>query len=415
MPAPALKDKSLLLIITGSIAAYKCADLVRRLRDNGAGVRCVMTRAAQEFITPLLMASLTQQEVYTDLWSLKDETEMGHIRLSREADLILVAPASADSLAKLAHGLCDDLASTVLMATDKPVVVAPAMNPMMWLNPATQDNVALLQQRGIDILGPAAGDMACGETGSGRMVEVEDIVRYLEARFRFADALKGRRAVVTSGPTHEAIDPVRYIGNFSSGKQGNAIARALALAGADVTLITGPTQEAPPAHVRVERVTSAEEMLRATLRALPADIVVCAAAVADWRPASTAEHKIKKGAARPQITLVENEDILKTVSRLSKKRPRLVIGFAAETDHLRDNARKKLQAKKCDWILANDVSLGSGTFGGDENAVRLLRAGNGKVTEAEWPKMTKQAVALRLTGEIIAALEKTPQKKITRR
>jgi phosphopantothenoylcysteine decarboxylase/phosphopantothenate--cysteine ligase len=400
-----LKNKSILLIITGSIAAYKCAELVRRLRERGVGVKCVMTTSAQEFITPLLMASLSQQEVYTDLWSLKDETEMGHIRLSREADLILVAPASAHTLAKLAHGLCDDLASTILMATNKPVIVAPAMNPMMWLNPATQDNVTILQQRGIEILNPAEGDMACGETGTGRMIEVADILHHLETRFQLQQALKGKRAVVTSGPTYEPLDPVRFIGNFSSGKQGYAIAKALAMAGAETTLISGPTHERPPAGVRLRQVISANEMLEATLKALPADIVVCAAAVADWRPETVASDKIKKGTAKPQITLVENQDILKTVAGLGKGRPQLVIGFAAETSDVTDYARKKLLAKKCDWILANDVGTGTGTFGGDFNTVHLLQQGKGgKISETAWPKMTKQDVAAKLVGEIVKAL-----------
>ena len=398
------KRKTLLLIITGSIAAYKCAELVRRLQENGVQIKCVMTKAAQEFITPLLMASLSQHEVYTDLWSLKDETEMGHIRLSREADLVLVAPASANTIGKMTYGLCDDLASTILTATDKPVVIAPAMNPMMWQNPSTQENIATLQRRGIDVLMPAEGSMACGETGTGRMVDVQDIIREVEARFQLQDALKGKRAIVTSGPTHEAIDPVRFIGNFSSGKQGYAIAKALALAGAETTLVSGPTHEPPPAGVDIQRVTSAQEMLQATLGALPADIVVCAAAVADWRPESVSAEKIKKTASKPQITLVENEDILKTIAGLNKKRPRLVIGFAAETTDLLPHARKKLLAKGCDWILANDVSAESGTFGGDFNTVHLLRAQNGEVSEENWPRMTKQAVATALTAEIIKAL-----------
>ena len=395
-----LKNKSVLLIITGSVAAYKCADLVRRLKERDAKVRCVMTPAAEKFITPLLMASLSENQVYTDLWSLKDETEMGHIRLSREADVILVAPASANIMAKLAHGLCDDLASTVLMATDKPVIVVPAMNYMMWQNAATQENAAILHRRGIDILGPASGEMACGETGDGRMVEVLEIVDYLDTWFQLTESLKGKRAIVTSGPTYEPIDPVRFIGNFSSGKQGHAIARALARAGAETTLITGPSHEIPPANVSVRHVMTADEMLEATLNAFPADIMVCAAAVADWKPEIAAREKIKKDQGQPKIKLVENKDILKTISQMSGKRPKLVIGFAAETSHVRDYARRKLMEKKCDWIVANDVSAGTGTFGGAFNAVHLLKANGTKVTEDSWPKMTKQAVASKLVSEI---------------
>lgn len=399
-----LKNRSILLIITGSIASYKCADLVRRLKEDGAKVRCVMTKSATEFITPLLMSSLSQEQAYTDLWSLKDEAEMGHIRLSREADVVLVAPASAHTLAKMAQGLCDDLASAVLMATDKPVIAAPAMNPMMWANAALHANVALLQSRGIDILTPGKGTMACGETGEGRMMEVADIIAHLKNHFRFREALKGKRAVVTAGPTYEAIDPVRFIGNFSSGKQGYAIAKALAMAGADTTLVTGPCHETPPAGVRVERIMSADDMLRATMNALPADIVVCAAAVADWKPETAAKDKIKKTGGKPQISLVENKDILKTVAGLGKNRPELVIGFAAETANLKAYASKKLAEKKCDWILANDVSPETGTFGGDFNTVHLLRSVRGKTTETSWPKMSKQDVALKLVEEIVKAV-----------
>lgn len=400
----ALKNKSILLVITGSIAAYKCADLVRRLREQGAAVRCVMTAGAEKFITPLLMASLSENPVYTDLFSLKDETEMGHIRLSREADIVLVAPASANIIAKLGCGLCDDLASTILMATDKPVVVVPAMNQMMWGNAATQENAATLRRRGIDILGPGRGDMACGETGDGRMVDVQEIIGYLDTRFQLAQALKGKRAVVTSGPTYEPIDPVRFIGNFSSGKQGHALARALAMAGAETTLVTGPTNEPLPQHVTVKQVMTADEMLDAALNALPADIVVCAAAVADWRPAAAATEKIKKNGQSPALALTENKDILKTIAQLHGNRPQLVIGFAAETSHLEDYARKKLLEKKCDWIVANDVGAGTDIFGSAFNTVHLFKAKGANISKDAWPKMTKQEVALKLTGEIIATL-----------
>jgi phosphopantothenoylcysteine decarboxylase/phosphopantothenate--cysteine ligase len=397
-----LKNKSILLIITGSIAAYKCAELVRRLIDNQATVKCVMTSAAQQFITPLLMASLSQHQVYTDLWSLKDETEMGHIRLSRDADVILIAPASANCLAKLSHGLCDDLASTLLMATDKPVLIAPAMNPMMWQNAATQANLRLLQARGITLIPPSQGDMACGETGTGRMAEVADILTALDQFFQFQGALKGKKVIVTSGSTHEAIDPVRFIGNHSSGKQGNAIAEILAMAGADTTLITGHTTETPPANVTVRRISSADEMLEATLAALPADIVICAAAVADWKPAAAAQDKIKKGTAAPVIALLENKDILKTVAQMSQNRPRLVIGFAAETEKLIEHARQKLSTKKCDWILANDVSPETGAFGGDFNTIHFITPDR----EEAWPRLSKQDIARKLVTEIIKSLQK---------
>lgn len=399
-----LKDKNILLIITGSISAYKCADLIRRLQEKGAEVKCVMTKSAQQFVTPLLMASLSRNNVYTDMWSLTDKIKIGHIRLSREADMILVAPASANILAKFAHGICDDFASSILVAADKSVIVAPAMNSAMWLNPATQSNVNILQQRGVSFLIPVTGDMACGEVGTGRMMEVSDIVNALESRVQFQKALSGKRAVVTSGPTYEAIDPVRFIGNFSSGKQGYAIAEALAMAGAETTLVTGPCHEIPPSGVRVVRVMSAEEMLDATMSALPADIVVCAAAVADWRPEKVAEDKIKKTGGKPQITLVENKDILKTIATTSgKRRPELVIGFAAETENLKAAARKKLMEKKCDWILANDVSIETGTFGGDFNTVCLIRAEK----ETLWPKMSKQEVATKLVEEITKKLKKS--------
>lgn len=396
-----MNTKSILLIVTGSIAVYKCADLVRRLKERGARVRCVMTASAEKFITPLLLASLSGEQVYTDLWSLKDETEMGHIRLSREADIVLVAPASANLMAKMAQGLCDDLASTVLLATDKPVIVAPAMNPMMWQNAATQANVATLRERGIDILGPAAGDMACGETGEGRMLDLPEIVDYLELRLHLASSLKGKRAVVTSGPTYEPIDPVRFIGNFSSGKQGHAIAQALAMAGAETTLVTGPSHEKIPANVHVRHVVTADDMLEATLAALPADIVVCAAAVADWKPENAAGNKIKKDSGgKPELKLVENRDILRTISQMATGRPKLVVGFAAETTHVRDYAHKKLLDKKCDWIVANDVGAGTETFGGASNTVQVLKVRGAGLSESVWPKMTKQAVASRLVAEI---------------
>ncbi|WP_051329342.1 bifunctional phosphopantothenoylcysteine decarboxylase/phosphopantothenate--cysteine ligase CoaBC [Geminicoccus roseus] len=390
----------ILLVIGGGIAAYKSLELIRRLKEQGVAVRCVMTGSAAQFVTPLSVAAVSVEKVYSELFSLTDEAEMGHIRLSREADLVVVAPATANLLAKMAHGIADDLASTVLLATDKPVLVAPAMNPMMWNHAATRRNVRMLAQDGIGFIGPNAGDMACGEVGSGRMAEPAEIVSAVLARLRpAARPLHGLRALVTSGPTREAIDPVRFIMNHSSGKQGHAIAEALARAGAEVTLVSGPVALADPAGVRVVKVESAEEMLAGALAALPADFAVMAAAVADWRPEAVPDHKIKKepGGAPPAIRLVENPDILMTVSRQNDKRPRLVIGFAAETENLVEHGSAKLQRKGCDWILANDVSAGSGTFGGDRNRVTLIRAG----AEPEaWPGGSKAEVAATLVRRI---------------
>ncbi len=392
-----LAGKRLLLVISGGIAAYKSLELIRRLRERGAMVRAILTRGGAEFVTPLAVAALSESRVYQDLFSLTDESEMGHIRLSRESDLIVVAPASADLIAKLAHGLADDLASTTLLAADKPVLIAPAMNAMMWAHPATRANIAALAARGVRQVGPEAGDLACGETGSGRMAEPSQILAAIEAYFAADAPLSGRRALVTSGPTHEAIDPVRFIANRSSGKQGHAIAAALARRGAATVLVSGPTAEPDPAGVEVRRIESAEEMLAACRASLPADIAVCAAAVADWRPASPAAQKIKKGAAEPSsISLVRNPDILASLSAPGNQRPRIVVGFAAETEDLIANARKKLEAKGCDLIVANDVSAESGTFGGAENAVHLVTA-NGVES---WPRLSKQEVAERLADTI---------------
>jgi phosphopantothenoylcysteine decarboxylase/phosphopantothenate--cysteine ligase len=399
----------ILLVIAGGIAAYKSLELIRRLRDRGVGVRCVLTAAGAEFVTPLAVASLCGERVFTDLFSLSDEAEIGHIRLSREADLIVVAPATADLISKMAHGLADDLASTALLATDKPVLIAPAMNPMMWDHAATRRNVARLQADGVRLVGPNPGDMACGETGIGRMAEPEQILAALEALLAAAPAaavLRGRTALVTSGPTIEAIDPVRFIANRSSGKQGHAIAAALAGAGADVTLVSGPVHEDDPAGARVVRVESAREMLEACLAALPVDLAVCAAAVADWRVAETRQVKIKKerNQSPPTLVLAENPDILQALSR-AEQRPPLVIGFAAETEDLAKNARRKLVAKGCDWIVANDVSIEQGTFGGAFNTVQLIRSD----AETEvWPRLAKVEVAARLVARIAAYLERAP-------
>jgi phosphopantothenoylcysteine decarboxylase / phosphopantothenate---cysteine ligase len=394
-----LSDRRVLLIIGGGIAAYKCLELIRRGRERGLAFRCVVTAAATQFVTPLSVASLAGEKVYEHLFSLTDEAEMGHIRLSREADLVVVAPATADLMAKMAAGLADDLASTLLLASDKPVLVAPAMNPQMWSHPATRRNLARLIEDGARVVGPNPGDMACGEIGSGRMAEPHEILAAIEALLTPGDRpLAGLRAVVTSGPTREPLDPVRYLSNHSSGRQGHAIARALAEAGAAVTLVSGPVQEPDPPGVSVVRVEMARDMLGAVEAALPADIAVCAAAVADWRPARVPSGKIKKreGEAPPVIELVENPDILRTLSTRAP-RPGLVIGFAAETGDLEAKARTKLARKGCDWILANDVSPGTGVLGGASNQILLL---TGDGSSEAWPELDKLALARRLAARI---------------
>jgi phosphopantothenoylcysteine decarboxylase/phosphopantothenate--cysteine ligase len=397
-----LHGKRILLIVAGGIAAYKSLELVRRLRERGAAVRAVLTAGGAQFVTPLALASLTEDKVYQDLFSLTDESEMGHIELSRAADLLVVAPATADLMAKMANGLADDLASTALLATDKPVLLAPAMNLRMWLHPATQENLHKLEARGALRVGPNEGDMACGEYGPGRMAEPLEIVAAIEAHFQGTGPLKGLRALVTSGPTFEPIDPVRFIGNRSSGKQGHAIAAALAHLGAITALVTGPTSERDPLGVSVVHVERAREMLDACLAALPVEVAVCAAAVSDWRPAEIAEKKIKKDSGKPPaLDLVENPDILATLSHVDNRRPRLVIGFAAETDALLDHAEAKRRRKGCDWILANDVSAGSGTFGGEANTIHLVTAEGVE----HWPRLGKAEVAERLALRIAAALE----------
>ena len=410
-----VKQQRILLIIGGGIAAYKCLDLVRRLREEGASVRAVMTRAAAQFVTPLSLGALTNEKVFTDLFDLNDEQEIGHIRLSREADLLIVAPATADLLAKMAGGHADDLASTVLMATDKPVLVAPAMNPRMWLHPATRRNVAQLEADGIRFVGPNTGEMAeRDEAGPGRLAEVPEIIAAAKAILAEPKAplrsvesdrpLAGRHVLVTSGPTHEPIDPVRYIANRSSGKQGHAIAAAARALGARVTLVTGPVTLADPPGVEVVRVTTAAEMLEAVERGLPADIGVFAAAVADWRPAELGDEKIKKsGKKSPGIDLVENPDILATVARSGARRPSLVIGFAAETNDVVAYATKKREAKGADWIAANDVSPKAGVFGGDANTVHLVTSSGVE----NWPTLTKEDVAERLMRRAADALRQS--------
>ena len=397
-----LQGRRILLIIAGGIAAYKSLDLIRRLRERGAMVRVIMTKGAQHFVTPLAAASLSAERVYTDLFSLTEESEMGHLRLAGEADLVVVAPATADLLAKMAAGLADDLASTTLLATDKPILVAPAMNFRMWEHPATRANLTLVEQRGVRRIGPNAGGLAEGETGMGRMAEPLEIVTAVEQMLGAAAVLKGRRALVTSGPTHEAIDPVRYIANRSSGKQGHAIAAALAELGADTVLVSGPTAERDPPGVTVVHVQSARDMLAACEKALPADVAVCAAAVADWRAEAAPQKLKKRNGAPPALKLVENPDILATLSRPGNRRPRLVVGFAAETEKVVENATAKRARKGCDWILANDVSSATGTFGGDANTIHLID----EAGVEDWPPLSKRDVAERLAQRIAQFLER---------
>lgn len=390
------QGKRVLLIVAGGIAAYKSLELLRLLRARDISVRCVLTRAGARFVTPLSLSSLSEDKVYEDLFELTGENEMGHIEFSRDADLLVVAPATADILAKMRAGIADDLATTTLLATDKPVMVAPAMNVRMWEHAATGENMAVLRERGILEVGPDEGDMACGEYGFGRMSEPTAIAEAIEFFFQTSDRLKGRRAIVTSGPTVEAIDPVRYIANRSSGRQGHAIARALAAQGAETVLVTGPTTLPDPANMTVVHVNSADEMLKATQDALPADIVVCAAAVADWRVDRQADRKIKKNGSIPDLKLVENPDILATLSSASPDRAQLVVGFAAETGDVVDQAAAKRAKKGCDWIVANDVSPETGTFGGGDNTVHVIDDAGVE----DWPTMSKERVGARLAARI---------------
>ncbi len=399
-----MRGKRILLIVSGGIAAIKAPDLIRRLREQGASVRCVLTEGGKQFVTPLSLAALSEDKVYDDLFSLTDEHEMGHINLSRDADVLLVAPASADIMAKMAGGLASDLATTVLLATDKPVLCAPSMNVRMWEHAATRANLDTLISRGVGIVGPNEGDMACGEYGYGRMSEPEEIVTALQAFFdNVPKPLTGRRAIVTSGPTHEPIDPVRYIANRSSGKQGHAIAAALARLGCETVLVSGPSDLADPPGVNVVHIESAREMLDAVTAALPADIAVCAAAVADWRPDAEASEKIKKeaGNTAPTLSMVENPDILATLSSAGNQRPVLVVGFAAETTDVIVHATAKRNRKGCDWIVANDVSPSTGTFAGDDNTVHLITAD----AVEDWPRMSKPAVAERIAERIALTFE----------
>ncbi len=396
-----LSGKTVLLIIGGGIAAYKCLELIRLLKARGCRVRTIMTEASEQFVTPLSVASLTGDKVHTALFSLTDELDMGHIELSRAADLLVVAPATADLMAKMAQGLANDLASTALLATDKPVLLAPAMNVRMWTHAATQRNLALLKGDGISIVGPNDGEMACGEFGPGRMAEPAEILAVIERHLQPAEKpLAGKKVLITAGPTREAIDPVRYISNLSSGKQGYAIAEAAVALGAQTVLVSGPVNLPIPPGVGMMPVETAAQMLAVCEGELPCDIAIFTAAVADWRVAEVAENKIKKSGQTPSLALAENPDILQAIATRRSNRPALVVGFAAETENLAANARDKLARKGCDIIVANDVSVGTGTFGGDRNKVQLVTSEGVE----EWPAMSKREVADRLMRLLAAKL-----------
>jgi phosphopantothenoylcysteine decarboxylase/phosphopantothenate--cysteine ligase len=407
VPLPDLISKRILLIVSGGIAAYKSLELIRLLKQSGASVRVVLTKAGAEFVTPLSLGALSENKVYSDLWSLTDEAEMGHIRLSRECDLIVVAPATADLLAKMAAGFADDLASATLLAADKPVLAAPAMNVRMWEHPATVQNIATLEARGLLRVGPEPGAMACGEFGMGRMAEPLQILGAIGGVLAGTfGRLSGRRVLVTSGPTFEAIDPVRFIGNRSSGKQGHAIAAAFARLGAKTILVTGPTAEPPPAGVTVIRIESAQDMLAACLSALPVDAAICAAAVSDWKPVEAAQQKLKKtpGAPAPDIKLTQTPDILAALSAPGPNRPKLVAGFALETENLIENATAKLKSKGCDWIVANAAAQESTVFGNDNNTVALVSSAGTEL----WARLSKQEVGNRLAASVADYLELIP-------
>lgn len=403
---PASDTRRVLLIVGGGIAAYKSLDLIRRLKERGLAVRCILTKAAEHFVTPLSAGALAGERAFTDLFDPQSEFDVGHIRLARDTDLIVVAPATADLMAKMAGGHADDLATAVLLATDAKILLAPAMNPLMWSNKATQRNLAQLVADGVTLVGPNAGEMAeSGERGTGRMAEPLEIAAAVEklVAARGAQPLRGKRVLITSGPTHEPIDPVRYIANRSSGKQGHAIATAAAAAGADVTLVSGPVNLPDPPGLNVVHVESARDMLAAVERALPVDIAIFAAAVADWRAANAGEQKIKKkqGQSTPALSLVENPDILSTIAHRTSQRPTLVIGFAAETENVVGNAKDKLIRKGCDWILANDVSPQTGIMGGDSNTIQLVTPDGVEL----WPTQSKEAVAAMLIARIVDALK----------
>jgi len=396
-----LKGKRILLIISGGVAAYKSLEVIRHLRGKDALVRCILTSSATKFVTPLSVSALSGDKVYSELFSLTDENEMGHIKLSRDSDLIVVVPATANILARMAQGIANDLATTVLLATDKVVMAAPSMNVRMWEHSATKNNLNILRKRGIQIIGPEIGEMACGEFGEGRMAEPTQILSLIQEHFSNAGRLDGMRAIVTSGPTYEPIDPVRFIANRSSGKQGHAIASTLARFGATTTLVTGPTSEPDPSGVEVIHIETATQMLEACENSPPAQIAICAAAVSDWRTQEAAEQKIKKNGETLNLALTENPDILITLAKHSNKRPRLVIGFAAETGDVITKASNKRIQKNCDWIIANDVSIGTEIFGSDTNQVHFI---NDSGTES-WPKMSKQSVADELVKRIADYLQ----------
>ena len=395
-----MQGNSVLLIIGGGIAAYKSLELIRRLKERGVAVRAILTKAGAEFVTPLSVGSLAGEKVFQDLFSLTDEAEMGHIQLSRSTDLVVVAPATADLMAKLANGHANDLASTALLATDKRVLMAPAMNVRMWNHPATQRNLATLKGDGVIFVGPGDGEMACGEFGPGRMAEPLEIVAAIENALAMPGPLCGMTALVTAGPTQEPLDPVRFIANRSSGKQGYAIADALARSGAETILVSGPTAIAPPSRVKLLRVETAREMLAACESVLPVDVAVCTAAVADWRPETLANQKIKKDGIQPSLKLTANPDILQTLSQ-GARRPALVIGFAAETENVVAYAQAKRARKGCDWIVANDVSPATGIMGGEKNTVHLITS----TTTENWPEMDKTDVGRRLAARIADALK----------
>ena len=411
-PAPrvtsAAGEPRVTLIIGGGIAAYKALDLIRRLKERHIQVRCVLTKAAQQFVTPLAASALSHERAYTDLFDAESEFDAGHIRLARDCDLIVVAPATADLMAKMAQGHADDLATATLLAANRPILLAPAMNPLMWNNPATRRNVLQLRRDGVHTVGPKAGEMAeASEAGVGRMAEPTEIAAAADRMLRppRPRPLAGKRVLITAGPTHEAIDPVRYIANRSSGKQGFAIAAAARAAGAEVVLVTGPVELGDPQGISVMRVESARDMLHRVEAALPVDVAIFAAAVADWRVATEGSQKLKKTAAgMPPLQLVENPYLLATISKLKEKRPPLVIGFAAETEHLIENAKAKFARKGCDWIVANDVSPATGVMGGDRNTVHLLSREGKDVTVDSWPVMTKEDVATALVSRIARAV-----------
>jgi len=396
-----LQNKKILLIISGGISAYKSLELIRRLKDNGAHVQCILTEGGAQFITPLSVSALSGELALTKLFTQETEHRISHINLSREADLIVIAPASANMIAKMAHGLADTLASAVLLAAiDKPVLVAPAMNHRMWENPATQENVQKLMSRGILQIGPASGDLACGTKGAGRMSEPDEILDAIKKHFAVVGPLQGKKALVTSGPTYEPLDPVRFLGNRSSGKQGHAIAKALRDQGAEVTLVSGPTALPEPESIKTIHIETARDMLSACLSEPSFDIAVCAAAVADWRPLSVAEEKMKKEGSTPSIDFTENPDILKEIAQKEKDRPALVIGFAAETQDLATYAYKKIICKGCDWLIANEVGQDK-AFGCEENEVTLLRKNaRDEIVAQNWPRSSKQDIAKKLVQEI---------------